>query len=522
MTSLSILFLATIALYTFLYARRGYRKGLTFSLFRLAALILSASAAVFLSIGIAAPLAEEGIVLLTELLSEGDADPVLSVFSDPLLLLLKMLLSLVLYVPLFNLLRFLIHLIAALITRLLGVKKAKRWKPEYYKENEAHYITHHRKIAAGIGALSGLLAAVILLTPLVGLLGVASSAIGFYHSIAGDDVDTSTEILIIERFANDPCVSTLDACGSGMLFDFITTADVHSDSTSLPREIEALSSADYESIITLLSSFSSLETLDTDAAEALIDRLCDSRILQLTLASVVRTAASSWLNYESYFEIPRPSYIEHDSIEGFMNDIFYAFTTTSYETVKADLHTLLSLAAFLRDKVATLDFEDYNVMISALMNDGLLQEIRTIIQENPHMMTVSFAIDDLVMSVVSLEILEVFDCSEEDKEVLFGEFASILTDTMQLEESTRIIAIAHEISQGIENFSDGAITLPDGLTEKIATQLIQGIDTGGQPVTPEDVEGLLMEFIHNGQLSEVIPEGDLPDELPDLGDLLPQ
>jgi hypothetical protein len=140
------------------------------------------------------------------------------------------------------------------------------------------------------------------------------------------------------------------------------------------------------------------------------------------------------------------------------------------------------------------------------MPGGLLDEIRAELAKNPHMLSVSFAVDDLVMSVVTEELQNALKYTDEDRDALYDELADILTSSLGLEGTVREI----EVTEGIrDSLAAYGVYIPEGLNDlnsQIAKDLIESIDTGGAPVTREDIQKFFDSFVASGGMTDILPD----------------
>lgn len=502
-TPLSTVILIFLFLATVFWAWRGYKRGLTRSAIGLAAVIISAFFAVLLARTLSTKYAEDLLALLAEMDVIDPSDELLSQYKDVLLLLIRISMSLILFLPAFGTIRLVIAIPASILCRFLIRKRTS-----YLKEDEVLYIREHRRIGASVGAIGGFLLAIVLLTPLTGLLKTADAGIEIYETVAKEEIaDSSGTVDAIEYYANDFGIDAMDACGGHMLFDLTTTVTLHGDKTNLNRELAVIRTTDLTRIEGLLAAFGDMQSLDLAEAETTLDQLSESMVIRLVLAESIRGASSAWLKNDTYLGTERPSFGEHDAIDRFMNEILYACSSTSYKTVKSDVKTLMGLGKIFTDALHELDLTSYEELIEKLMVDGLLDKVRAKLAENPHMLSVSFAVDDLVMTVVTEELQNALKYSDEDRDMLYDELADILTSTGGLDGTVREIEVTESIKESLEEYG---VYIPEGmedLNSKIAKELLDGINPEGGVVTREDIQKFFDSFLASGGVADLLPGG---------------
>ena len=505
-TPLSTVIIIFLTSLTVFWAWRGYKRGLTRSAIGLCAVIISAFFSIALVHKISADYAGDLFALFYDLeIIPPDLD-ILEQYADVVILLLRIIMSLILFLPAFGVIRLIIAIPSTILCRILIRKRTS-----YLKEGESLYIREHRRIGASVGAVAGFLLAIVLLTPLTGILKTAAAGIQIYETIAQEEIeDPSGTVDAIIYYSSDFGIDAMDACGGHMLFDLATTVTLHGDTSNLNRELAVLNETNIDDITHLLATLSNFKATDIASAESILDQLSESMIIRLILTETIRGASSAWLKNDSYLGIPRPSFGDHFAIERFTNEILYACSTTTYETVKNDIKTLLGLGKIFATALTDLDLTDYEALVEELMAGGLLNTIRDELAKNPHMLAVSFAVDDLVMSVVTEELQNSLKYTDAERDALYDELADILTSTLGLEGTVREVEVTESIRESLAEYG---VYIPEGLNDlnsKIAKELIAGIDTSGGTVTREDIQAFFDAFLASGGVADLLPDTSFP------------
>ena len=167
-TLISVIIIALGALNIYKSAVKGFRHGLTKTLVRLGLLVFAATAGAALSIGIAAEIEEALLPVVRGTSFYKEIYDNIGSAVDVIFVLFKMFASLLLYLPVFALIRLFGGILTSLVTRIFVGKGNE--SIDYFKEGEELYVRGHRTISAGLGIFQGFILTVVLFVPICGAL----------------------------------------------------------------------------------------------------------------------------------------------------------------------------------------------------------------------------------------------------------------------------------------------------------------------------------------------------------------
>lgn len=502
-TSVSVIILPLIALTVFLQSRKGYKKGLSKSLISFSAVLFSVFFGALTALWVSAPLSELAFELLSEADFYAEISDMLMGFEEVLFLVVKMLLTLILYVPAFYLTRLIIALCVGAVCKYKFKAKDKN-TVDYYKENEELYVRKNKAIAAFVGALSGFLISIVVWTPVTGALKTVSATLDFAESVTGESVLDEEIEEPLSYYSDDFSVSLVSGCGGKMLFNFATTVSVDGEYTDLTSELEALRGINF-------NEFGELVQFEADSAEtaarikALTDQMEKSKIMKLAFVSTVRDLSKAWLNEEAYMGAWRPHFEDYKAIDAFINEILYVCSDSTSETISADINTLVNVSYILIEEADLFLSGDYSDIMSNLAfdsADNVITRIKDELEKNAHMRPVLYAVDELIMSVVAEEVQDYSKYTAEDCDELFFEISDLLTSTGDLSEDARLSAVTNSIKEQLDSYG---VYVPDTLNETIASSLIEGIGSFGGDVSYDDVKQYFEKFLSDGDISDFFP-----------------
>jgi hypothetical protein len=147
--------------------------------------------------------------------------------------------------------------------------------------------------------------------------------------------------------------------------------------------------------------------------------------------------------------------------------------------------------------------DSYEDIIFDLEDNGTAAAVRMELEKNPHMRSVSYAIDDLVMTLLTDELNNEMKYTAEAREELYRELADALNTSAGLTGSVRNSAITERAK---ECFSDYGTYIPEALYDKLSEVLVEEIAKDGESVSYEDVRDFFESFKSLNNKSDAAPE----------------
>lgn len=465
--------------------RKGYKHGASRSLISSATLIFCAVFSSVISVLLAkifgTPISE-----LLRTLGLFDILPSdLSMLSEALVLLVMMLIPLILYLPIFYLLKALVSWIIRIVCAAMTKKTVSRGSAEFFSEDTPFYVRKDKHIGAVIGAISGLITAIVVFMPLSGLLKTGNEILGIVKQNTSETgYSLPSELDLIEHYSNDTAINVIHSCGGGTLYDLTTRASVHGYSTNLNKEIKVLKEIDVTKITQEFQATGTDGILETARSYSR-----KSLALKLLMTEVIKGASTSWLEGNAYLDVPRPSLGNYKAIDDFFDSVLYVCTSTSVKTIDDDLETVISLVELIGEYQSLFFQNDYTTFMKEFVEGNALQRIEDILSRNPHMQQLGLQLDSVVMNVVAEELAS-SKYADGSADRIYKSIASVLSDARGLRDSVKITAIANSLT---ESFEENGIYMPVQIQNRIATILSKNLQSG-ETVNIEDVEALFTQF----------------------------
>ncbi len=490
---LSIAIIAVTAAVIYREVRKGYRHGLSRSLISLSILIFCAVFASLVSVWITKPI---GALVIEILRSTGVLNLLsgtLALFVGIVKMLVNIIISLLLFLPTFYILRALVTYLVKIIIAAVTAKSNKgrsKGSAVYLSEDAPFYVVNDKKLGALVGALSGFIIAVVVFMPLMGLLKSADDIADTLKEMTDiPAVENSKGLDILDRYANDASGTVLYTCGGGVIYDITTRTNAYGYTSCLNDEIKAIRETNLTETAVELYESGAITLENSEIIEKFLDKVDRSLFLKLVMADVLKNVSSRWLEYQPYMGIARPSFSSYSEIDNFFNSVLYVCTSTSIETYDADIRTIVALIRIF-EEYPILNTRDYKSFMTDFVEENALQSIEAELRKNPHMNSVHVAIDDLIMNIIASEFeLEKYSLSQ--KTNLYNGIASVLNDARGLSGYVKSTAIANGIS---EKFESCGVYVPSNLENRIANLLSYKLSDSSE-LTGTAVESIFEEYM---------------------------
>lgn len=419
---------------------------------------------------------------------------------EALLALPGILLAPILFVPVFLLIRRILDIIVSVVAKFLPLDKEHKW------------------ISIGIGALNGLLVALVLLMPLSGYVMVVDHASDIVEqadmkesledSVEGLDVD------VLQETAEDPVLVADYYTVGAPLFRWMTTTTVSTPTEfelNLENEVCSLTSAACYTVsaIDALNN-STFTTNDRDDLITAGDELLKSVLVRQIMSEAVSAVATQWKDDKPFVGIERPE--ANEIFTPFFDEFYRLLAEENSDNIDEDLATLLRVVG---DIFASnvLDTSDPRAILNNMGKTDLLTQINATLSANDHLRPLRGELNSLSMRAMATA-LGTRPVDDEQYDVLLNEVSNTLSTIQNLppEEQKQVV------TETVQNaFSDYGVEVPADVAVSASEMLIEEFGSK-ENITPEELENYLVEHIV-GQLAQDesgTPEfdwGSLPDDL---------
>lgn len=485
-TTLSTIILIVAAMLVCAKAISGYKAGATRSIADLALLIFSVSLSSVISV-LSASVAGDPLyesvrytVFYQNIVMEiGDVQSLA-------LILTGIIGAVILFVPIFLLVYGIGSLILHLIFKACVVNLSDRGD-EQEGAKVSFYTKNGKAIGSVVGAVSGFVILVVLLTPVVGILKNTTELVDTLESVLDTEIVEDYGSDSIFSYSDDVMASVIYASGGQTIFDTLTTVHHGGRTTTLRKEIEVMAELKVDEISEVIDDI--IEG-NSDDAEKTFEKSRKSLLVEALMHVSVTNAANSWISGESYLGVDRPVLGEGEKFDDFLDEVLYVCARSSIDTFSDDMITLINVTGMFSERKGDFMSGSYESMMSVFEDEDFLDELREELEKNSNMQHVLYAIDDLLLTIIAEEVLDV-GYSEYARESFYRSIADSMNATQHLSGKERVDELATSI---LDAFGKYGAYLPEALGDDIAQILIDRIDSYGT-VRTSDVARLFSGYM---------------------------
>ncbi len=390
-----------------------------------------------------------------------------------------------------------------------------------------------------LGAVNGVLIALITLIPLCGYITLANTTMeslthlsgsintsqeqsvsADYELLAsdsalGDTMDILEEVTgITGEIASDPMVSVMDFVGKP-LFTWMTSGRIQGKNGQIPFSLTQDLPHLADSCGHLLTSVEALtdgEMTQQDkeeVSEALQDVLSSTWVAELAAESIGHIA-DVWIAGDDFLSIKAPDL--GPMLQPLMDSALRVLSTENAETLRRDVDTVAGIVLDL----STMGFLDENPDYEKLMKDlgdtGLLTDLLKRLESNVHLAPLSTELRSLSVRVVSVVLGDKLKETDE-YDPMIGQVADELNKVLDMpaEERKEIIKTSVQTA-----FVDYGVEVPEDLAVELSEQAIEELGTDGE-ITQDELKDYFINHMDEGLgLADDIIDDDF--EIPDIGD----
>ncbi len=514
--NIALIFTAIIALYALVLAIVGLckagKRSWIMAVVRIGVTVAAALVAVPLTRTVAAYAADLGYDFLLPLLGESIRGFLTSapVGAEGMRVLAALIASPALYCLVFLLVRWLLSIVVWIVERAIPVLRKKSL----------------RALSMPLGAVNGLLVAVVTLIPLCGYLMLSAHVLD-----AAVDSDMAETAVVRENLLDRLHMSEdeLEAVAAGIethpvisvVYDTVgesvctalTTARLDATAThgkvvemNLEQELCGLMRMAGH----VAGVMDSLEKEDYTAEDkallvATADSLLASEWLQMLATDSLVAMSESWLAGESFAGLECPQ--TDAAITPTLEHILELLAAETGDTLAEDIHVLVDVVGdfLVNDLLVEAERADYTELVRKMGTSGLLGEMLVKLEQNERMHALAAELKALsirlVTNMLGVDMLKSGEYAE-----LMGTVAGTLTDVLEMSAEERETVIKDTVKSA---FDEQGYDVPDEMVVEMSDRIIEDLGADGE-ITPDELTEYMVNHADEG--AELLP--DLSEELP--------
>ena len=375
----------------------------------------------------------------------------------------------------------------------------------HYKQGEKQYPM------AGmlIGAVQGLIVALVLVSPIIGYVTLADQAVVAYKDVVGEEIPEDLAKIhtdYVEPVKNHAFVQ-LAGTMSTPIFNAVVSFDMGGETFNPTKEIPVLL-AGYENINTLTKTpLAEYGVKEKTAITNITSLFGESVLLPNIGAEILSAMTTKWQAGESFIGI-EPIEIEGE-FSVLVDSLFEVLSTTTADTLRADLVTIGDFLILMVDYNVTSLFEGGEDVLAKITevnpvtNKTFIKAAIDLLDANPHMSVLRSGITKLGATLLGSQL----GSSEQIRENYSDMVTSVVDVLKNVEGDTneeKIEALTPTIK---EELAKNDIELSDEIVDEASKFLLDELEKDNikiDDMTEEDVYNIL-DKIAAGEITIPIP-----------------
>ncbi len=506
-TLFSVILLICVLIGAVIEALRGMKRGFARTMIGVAVALTAAIGGAVLAGLLSNPPARRltGFVM--------DRVPALASFNDKLphaedvaYLVVDCLLTAVLFIPVFLLLRLILRCIASVLCRRLEQSIPAEadfggeafFDPRYEGKDIPWHRKHDRLLGGVTGGVLGFLVAVLLLSPVLGLLSSFNILLDNFDRLkvkvaSVPNYESTMEVL--DPYINDGMAALLSGMGGNLFFDAVARSSMEGENVALRREIEH----DLDVIATLFPVLQVLPKIheatpeEREVIENIGDSMGSTPVLRRLSADFLATASEAWLNGKSYLSIKRPRCGE--LIDPVVDKALQVCRNTTPEHVGADMTTIINIYLIAADAGLIGDPDTEN-LLEIIDKDNTIDKIYAELQKNPRMAHLCQEVTRTAMKLMATSI-DWAGISNKD----YGDLMSNLSEALNLVNGMKDASLDEQLGTltdyTLHYANQYGVEMPGSIAQMAASTLLEQFG-GSDRITADMLEDYLNYFATSG------------------------
>ena len=491
-TMISLVLLGFVLLDVFAEVRRGLKRGFVYAAVRLTATLVSALGAV----GLALWLSDIPAAFVADLLNVYLPDSLETLeatfphVSAILVAVADALVTPLLFVAFFLVLRLVLRIPTAIILRTMGYdsddpryadtsRRGSLGAPSYESPDAPWHRRHNRLLGGLTGGLCGFLAALCILSPVLGMLSTSRTLLRGIRSmnVSLNGMLLADTLSDVEYYVNDSGAAILSAAGGDLIFDATAVTELEGESLTLRREVEACMSVceDFSRVVKVVTNLSAATDEQKEILYGLGDRLDDSAFTRVLAADFLNSASAAWLEGEAFIGIRRPSFGE--LMDPLLTAALQVCSESTPECAARDITTILRVYLIVVES-GLADNPDRDSLNEALGEGGVLDDIYAELKKNPCMTPVINELSNVSLRIMA-EAIDWANFSPDTYRELMDEFSDAMNLINGMEGAgfnERVDALTEYTLHYAEQYG---VDLPEGMAHMVATAMVEQLSGSG-------------------------------------------
>lgn len=347
-----------------------------------------------------------------------------------------------------------------------------------------------------IGAVQGLLIALVLVSPVIGYISLADQAVVAYKDVVGEEAPNKLKTLheeYVEPVKNHPFIG-LTGTASAPIFNAVVSFEIGDDTFNPQNELPILV-AGYKNVTVLMGKPLAEFGTSEKAAISNITSLFGQSVLAPNVgAEFLSAMTTKWKAGESFAGIA--PWKAEGEFQAVVDALYTVFSTSTADTLKRDIVTIGDFVILMVDYDMTSLFsgeDDVLAKITAVnpaTNKTFIKAATELLDANPHMATLRAGVSKLGASLLGSQL----GTPEQIREN-YGEMVTSVVDVLKTAEGDtneeKIEALTPTIK---EELAKNDIELSDEVLDEASRFLLEELEKDNveiETMTEDDIYSIL-------------------------------
>ncbi len=376
-----------------------------------------------------------------------------------------------------------------------------------------------------IGAVQGVIIAIVVLVPICGILGIATAA---KPAVTAETIPEETRENIehvysevIEPVTTSPAMTFISNLGASGIYSTLTDAKLGSHGYNLRKEAVLFVSL-VGDVMALGPEFDWKDPVPYQSTiDEIVDDIGDNRYVSVLVSGTFRTMAYS--AEDGLIELP-----EEEPYKSVMSDILQIFKTSDESNLKGDLVTLADVYQLLGkyDVLTAIESGDTQQMTEALTkkvpgsDSTVVSLINSELKKNERTKPLTVSLTKISVALLCEQV-----GISGDTAAMYEDVKSSINQVLTIDKSSYdsdeayVEDLTQNLTQELESYD---ITLDEEVVKHVAEYINENNEQLSE-ITDDDINEIVFDYYD--KYADYIASGDpadLPDadELPDINDII--
>ena len=387
-------------------------------------------------------------------------------------------------------------LIVFFIVRIVRKKRAKEEAEDEEEDERPRKSGLPRLVAAGLGAVQGVIIVAILLIPISCYLGIAQPTL---HELTAQGILPADQPVIVQvqdavdELEAAPVLSVYRTLGGRALSDSVMSMNVAGMNVKVSEELSSIITLAQQVIELSGTEFASYGEEQAQIISAIGDSFADSKLLTPIVGDIIYAATDAWLKGETFIGIAMPSLGEGTEL---LEPMVVALLEILHDDAKnalllqADVKTTAELVSIMARNGVFANLSNTDALLASLSGNAV-SDMVTALGNNQSMKRLVPEIMNLGVRAVG-QVLSI----PVDTAAVYDKFMNTVADELNqlrdLPEQERIPALSDKLSTAFDN---AGMDVDEQVLDFYSTAMLHDLVDGNQSdVTPADVQAFFVLY----------------------------